>query len=319
MKMSTLSLIAISIFICLATISYYNTQTEANVATVKRQYRTYMQAACESAMNSIDLNKGMIFEAEADRQKVVKTFFETLAGAFNREGEYADEILQYVPVIALVDYDGFYVWHRRQINKKVSEFYSWSEAVDKYVIRYYLGEQVKITDTNTGIVYYGNGEEVYNLINNPVLSFLNDEKELEFRRSQMIIATVKNKIEYYINIDESNRLSVGYEIVFAEVDNDDWGRLLRSPTIFAFLQGKQLEEINSDIVLNIYSFSGTEITGTYHYFIDQTNCYHCLEEMMDNEKVMSIGSKYYYNGEIISKIYNSMEECARLGAYPGVK
>lgn len=273
MKMSTFSLIAVSIFICFAAISYYNTQTESSVAAIKRQYRTYMQEACESAIDSIDFSKGTVFMAEADRKKVINTFFRTLAGSFNREGAYADELIKYIPVIILVDYDGFYVWHEKQIDAKAEEFVSWSEDVGKYVVRYYLDGYVKVTDTVAGGVYYGKGEEVYNLLNETLLIFLSNEEELELRKNRTITSAVKQTIEYFINSNRSNELNVGYDIELAELNDEEWGRLLKSPTILAFLQGKQLKEINSNIVLNIYSFSGTEITGTYHYFIDESNRY----------------------------------------------
>lgn len=317
MKMSTLSIIAVGIFICFATVSYYNTQTEAGVATVKRQYRAYMQNACESAVNSVDFTKQTVFGATADRQKAVKTFFSTLAGSLNREGVYADELLRYIPVIILLDYDGFYAWHGEQSDIPITEFVSWSESVGKYVVRYYLDEYVKVTDTAAGRIYYGERDEVYNLVNDVLLGYLHDEEEFEFRKNHAITSAVKKTIQYYINNNRLNEFNIGYDVELAKLDSEDWGRLIKAPTILAFLQGKQLKEINSNIVLNIYSFSGTEITGSYHYFIDEANKYHCLEELLDNDKVVSISGNYYYDGVIIEKLYNSMEECAKLGAYPG--
>ena len=327
MKLSTFSLIATCIFICFATVSYYNTQSEANVNTIKRQYRSYMTAACESAMDSVeivDFSKGSLFSVKANRQMAVDTFFMTLSKSFNREGIYAYEIIRYVPVIVLIDYDGFYIWHNEQTTVTseamakvnwgdIDEFRSWSEVLGDYVIRYYLNDDVKITDIRNGNAYYGKRSEMYNLINDELLCFLNNSEAFDLRKASIITRNVKETIEYYIN---NNNLNVSYNIEFATLDGENWGRLFKTPTILAFLQGKQLEEINSNIVLNIYSFSGIELTGAYHYFIDNFNYYHCLEELIDNGSVINIGDKYYYEGVIITNIYNSMEECARLGAYP---
>ncbi len=330
MKLSTLSLIATYIFICFATVAYYNTQSEANVNTIKRQYRSYMAAACESAMNSVeimDFASGSLFAIKSNRQVAVETFFLSLAKSFNREGIYADEIINYVPVVVLVDYDGFYVWHSGQTGAasvaaamakgnwgNIEEFRSWSEMLGDYVIRYYLDDDVKITNIRNGSVYYAEREDMYNLINDDLLWFLNDKEAFDLRKATLITADIKETIEYYIN--NNDNLNVSYNIEFATLDDENWGRLFKTPTILTFLQGKQLEEINSNIVLNIYSFSGTELTGTYHYFIDDSNRYHCLEELMDNGSVINIGGKYYHEGVVITNIYNSMEECARLGAYP---
>ncbi len=329
MKLSTLSLIAICIFICFATVAYYNTQSEANVNTIKRQYRSYMTAACESAMDSVeitDFSKGYLFNIKSNRQIAVDTFFVSLAKSFNREGVYADEIIKYVPVIVLVDYDGFYVWHSGQRDDaleeegkrySIEEFRSWSEVLEDYVIRYYLDDEVKITDIRTGSVYHAERGEAYKLINDNMLWFLNDKEAFDLRKASIITSDIKENIEYYIN--NNDNLNVSYEIEFATLDNENWGRLFKTPTILAFLQGKQLEEINSNIVLNIYSFSGTELTVTYHYFIDNSNRYHCLEELMDKGSVINIGGRYYHEGIVITNIYNSMEECARLGAYPATR
>lgn len=318
MKLSTLSLIAISIFICFASISYHNTQTETLVATVKRQYRTYMQNACESAINTADFTKQTLFGTEADREKVINTFFSTLAGSFNMEGAGADELRQYVPVIILLDYDGFYVWDNNLQEAELTRFVSWCEAVDKYVVRYYLDGYIKVTDTAdaSGVIYHGKREEVSNFINDDKLSYLQDNEALEFRKNCVITAEIKRAIESFVNSNRFNEFNVQYNVELSAIEDEDWGRIIKSPTILAFLQGKQVKEINNNIVLNIYSFSGTEIVGAYHYFIDESNKYHCLEEMLDSKEVLNVGGNYYYNGVKVEKIYSSIEECAKLGAYP---
>lgn len=334
MKGTVFSLISTGIFVCLAVIAYYNTQTEAYVGMIKRQYRSYMTVACESAMDSVvltDYKSGALFNLESNRHKAIDIFLKTLAISFNKEGTYAvDEITKYVPLIILVDYDGFYIWHGEQAvvsmeavvaadndyHTEIREFVSWSETVGNYVIKYHLNDYIKLTDVKTGSIYYGSREEVNNYFDDEVLSFLSETKSFEQRKRYVMASAIKETVEYYINNNSSSELNVGYSVEFATLLDEEWGRVFNSPTILAFLQGKQLKEFNSDIVLNIYSFSGTELMKTYHYFIDEADKYHCLEELLDAGRVVNVGGRYYYDGMMIDTIYNSMEECARLGAYP---
>lgn len=128
---------------------------------------------------------------------------------------------------------------------------------------------------------------------------------------------IRDMLEFYINYNnEYMRTGVTYSANLNQISSKEWKRLLETPTVFAFLQGRQIKESINEKVLNIYAFSGTKVIAARHYFIDAYNKYHCLEQCVENGSVNYNEGKYYYNGVKIDRIYGTMEECAKMGAFP---
>lgn len=165
-------------------------------------------------------------------------------------------------------------------------------------------------------------------------------------KNDVIIRSLNHQIEYYINkhnlsADDYNQK---YTFTMPEISGEDWSRLLQNPTVISFLQGRHTMQEDNNF-LNIYSLAGGEIMEKYHYFIDDTGVYHCLEgvcldssgnnritkvekeeikkyknyaaaadaTITDKEKKIKV-TEYYFDGELITKTYPSMEMCAQKGA-----
>ncbi len=221
-----------------------------------------------------------------------------------------------------------------------------------YIIRYRLNDNVDvITDENR--VYSGERNEVFARIKadkerilagyhaddlNELKNLLTNDEVFVKERNNLIIRQINSQIEYYIN--QHNTIGDGYEqkytFTMPEVSGEDWARLLENPTVISFLQGRSAKLKNR--LLNVYSLAGGELAKEYHYFITNENGYkeyHCLEAPCGGRVTRHEGTRtvqyyednqlkqktiptvtYRYNGHEISRMYSSMEECAREGAVP---
>lgn len=183
---------------------------------------------------------------------------------------------------------------------------------------------------------------------------LSDYDTYDKERSYYIVDKINKEVEFYINFNNPYaRNDQTYEYVMPEIRGEDWHRLLENPTVISFLQGK---DMSTGVQLsNVYALAGGELTKslkyiitrdhdaagneifTYHY-LDNKNCkYYNIVKTSTIIDIVYNGGRYSghseYNNEvktdsikavskldgseqIINKIYDSMEECAFLGAYP---
>lgn len=312
MKISLLSLITGCIFISLFSIIFYNTQAENTASEIKKQYAVYVTEACRDAVHrayEASENEGKVFD-NAGRKTAVSTFFKTLEESFDRSGIYADELKIYVPALIMIDNDGFYVYYDAG---RVTELKTWTEYAGKYVVKYGLTDTVTVTDTGTGMSVSGERTQIYEIFEDDTLLFLNGTDEFNIRRRSVIIEEVEYALTYYINNrNYYNAYGRKYDIDFS---CEEWDKILSTPTVMAFLQGKQLKEAGNDIILNIHSYAGTETIEPYSYFV-RDGLYYCIEQLLAQGELEIVGGEYYYRGEEVGKMYGSMEACANDGAYP---
>lgn len=291
----------------------------ASQAAVKNnQYQNYLTTATYDASKTMQqsMTDGIAMPTEADRKKVVKTFFNSLAMDFGyTTTEDMNRLHVYVPVVALIDTDGYYIVYNYE-GKVTSE--DGSESVHKllsvitsintwatnlsgdkgtYAVRYYLGHKVSVI-TPDGDEYTGEQEEVLKELNQyssadadkfkTELGFREDPKAssdamktFESKRNMVIIQETEEKIEYYINQHNNLAKSYGTSYTFSmpETKQDDWIRMVENPTCIAFLQGMQVS--NSTDYLNIYSLSGGELSKNSGISFDDADG---TKQYYDNKK-----------------------------------
>lgn len=301
----------------------YKTSLNAEASVMETKYKEYAKTACLDAMKQVSSPPSSgegVFANEKKRKEVIDTYMTSIAYSLNAKNTtYEEEIMQYVPVICLIDQDGYYISYTAKhadeqgyarISHVLTPLNAWGENITDetgkaiYQIRYYLNDYVAVTEIESGIYKEGDPLSVYAFFSSPnLLSFLTDTNALYERKSHVITQKTMADVEYYINrynnTLEEYGLSYAFEI--PEIKGEDWGRALESPTILGFLQGHLVQ--NGDNMINVYAMAGAQLTRTKIYYATNDMLYH------ETKNCSAIQSD-------IQEVFYSDIECAKNGYYP---
>ncbi len=263
----------------------FSSQTDMQTAaSIKnRQYTSYLASATTDAASEMaaETKESNTLPYKTSREKVVNTFFSSLAINFGYDTkEDMTKLRMYVPVVAMIDTDGYYISYNKDfrsadgvpsLESAITTINTWTAVKPHLTVRYYLGNKVDIT-TNNGKFFSDTYTNVYNEILKlnkyggyavykselEALGF-NDKDKFEHLRNETIIQDIQDKVEYYINNQNKVAAALQPEYIFEMplTKTDDWVRVLENPTVIAFMQGIRISD--SKRYLNIYSLGGGEV------------------------------------------------------------
>ena len=266
-----------------------------------------------------DATDAMIIRGENDkvaisRDKALNVFFDTLYTNLNlADNEISKYTLQgYIPVIVLIDYDGFWIYsmeaYKNDAGEEIGEMIwkpkkSFAYEQEGFVFLFTLDDYVQAFDIKNNKFFEGKLEAVKAYL--PSSELLQDEALFEQVRKRTIVECIKNDVNTEIN--EHNKFArlfgITYNFIPPVISNDDWQNNIEDIGILSFIQGIPIglsgERYNS------YSLGAARVVRKEHYFIQQS----------DN-------GLYYYHREqcplVTSKgqIYDSRQQCAIKGAFP---
>ena len=263
----------------LSSFGIYSMQTDiaATASQKNAQYSDYLTSSTLDAVKVMkeSANGTTLLPDEADRERVVNAFFNSLAMDFGYDtNEDLTKLRMYVPVFAMIDTDGYYICFNTsytdvnnipKLKSNITSLNTLSKTQGKYIVRYYLGSKVDVTDKESGRFVTGEYKKVYEDLGMPAeLLQLGFDNEDDFRknRNEVVIPAVQKSVTYYINNQNrvAAQLQPSYKFEMPLTDEDEWARLLENPTCLAFLQGVRVS--NSSKVLNVYSLGGGEVKKT---------------------------------------------------------
>ena len=308
-----------------------NTDFNTVASNSTSEYSSFVQSATNAGISAAlpYLDEGKLFVSETARDAAIEAYYNILIKCFNYEYTTSEDMVKYyTPCIFLIDNDGYYVEYTETYSQDGYSTYSdiitpinkWSAKYGDYYVEFRLDNSVRVVYNNN--VYEGNYADVYIKLGSPsalhtgesspnpeLPNFAAEEEEFESVRQEYIINDLQEKLEYYVNAHSEffNQADVQYTFTLPKITGDDWGRLLDEPTILGFLQGVQVP--HSDTFINVYSFSGNELTETQKYYIVHDNAwdlnyYHTAEHLTDMGFDISELTGY------------SMEGAAKAGAHP---
>lgn len=289
---------------------------------------TVAATAKEAAKNTyIEDDINYYFKLDSQRKKAIDTFYRMLENTFNtlENSNSSFELKEKVPVIALIDTDGFYIYYREAVTlsdgldliETVTPIFTWSETTRErnYLIRYFVKEDdlVEVTDLGNKKSIKGTHDEVYEYFerDTELKEFLELESDFQSHRIATIVSKTQEIIEYYINnynysvtgISSEYDWGIKYTFEMPQIDNEDWCGLLDEPGVISFLQKKPF--ISSDDYINIFAMKGVEIVEKQTYLINVID-----------------GQKFYHKKNCTAAdadedlFYNYKSDCAKVGAYP---
>lgn len=286
--MKLISFVIAIIFSCVLTFSVRQNQK----LMVKNEiFKTNYNEALTNAVNDaskelIHVNDFASLELMAEGRKVnykkvklnldsaLDRFFETLYLNLNIDDNKISQqtVLDNIPLIVAVGYDGFYIhsWQEIKTGNELDVKNSWSEKFPFQIIdekrnlkiNYTLDDYVYIENLKTNEKFEGYQNKFKDLS-----SYLGEE--FNKSKSQVINQLIKNKAEYYVNnnhIAQKHNWNLNFNIPY-------WGdRSINDISFVAFLQ----DELYGEKVYNTYGFGTAKIVERapiYGYEINDKKLY----------------------------------------------
>lgn len=247
-----------------------------------------------------------------NKEKAVDTFLQTLFLNFGLLNDSLSKqmIMNYIPVIAIIDYDGLllysYTQYTNNSNEKRIESIWYPKTYYTYLYQdriYYftLDDYVKIYDLSNQTLIEGRQKDLKVSF---VDSIIGDDLRFDAVRRRTIVQTIEDTVGYHIN--EHNRYAssfgIEYEFMLPVIEKDDWENTIDDISILVFIQGVPIG--NTGEVYNGYALGGARILKREKYFLqigdNGIGYYHrstCtelsdLEFMLDDQKACALEGYY---------------------------
>lgn len=275
-----------------------STDIDTTVNTKNRQYSEYLTTATYDASVTMknNYNDGKMLGTIQNREQALNTLFNSLSLNFGLDtNNDLSELKYYTPAVALVDTNGYYIAYnvnykdengKIRLKSIITDITPWTwNELDDYIVRFYLNDRIDLIKRENYKIYSGTYDEIQKITNNKgVLELLkDDQKQFEKFKSEIIVDSIHNSIEYYIN--KHNDIDIihnNYTFTMPHTNTDDWARLLHNPTCIAFLQGIKIG--NNSKYLNIYALNGGEITKTGQTIINDKYVNNSVDSAIEKKK-----------------------------------
>ncbi len=338
--------LALFLTIVLVGTSYYGVQAEIQT-TVEQftvSYSQILTTACKSAIEKAYADEssqnelGTVAGDEETRWDMIDAFFNSLAINFSEmkvtdfatdeEGEMINQsiLYKYVPVVLILDKDGFYTWYSEfeydssvgadVLVGKMSTLTTWSDIItsgaDVYYLRYYMDNYVQVTKNDDTTIYSGSVEKVFEDMGSPsaLATYIGSYEVYDAVRDTYLAEFVDTYIGYYINNENKQREWSGntgsdYEFYTPQISDGDWMEIVESPTVISFLQG--FEIFDGVDKLNVYAYSASEYARNNIYYVTSDGLYHSenCPHLSESDKTR----KYTSRRELAEMGYDPDHDC----------
>lgn len=313
MKITHISLLFISIFILLFLEFgfYINQVISANDSNLKEE-RT-MLSSTDSAIESGESQKTMIFDDEDIRWSAVAAL-QNIYGKNNNTITEDKKVTNkyHLSTTFLVDWNGYYMEYENsyknengntESKEEMTGLNTWTETYGDYVVNFRLDEDVVVYHEQTSCG--GHYADTYASLGSPEeLNFMSDPELFKEERNITIATIMNEQVNYYTNTKNVwfNTYDANYLITInSAYDNDKVG-VMDTPCVIALSQGTQtLTYMN---YTDIFAFTASDLSEDKLYYITRSadgSLYYHSETCPDAANNMSIGT---------------LSDCAKEGAYP---
>lgn len=323
MKISNWVIVFLCIVLLIGVTTAQNVQEQTKITSVRTEYNNALDSAIDAALEGI-VESADGTEVAINRDECVTNFYQSLYSSFGAiSSETAQTQLRVcVPVLAIVDIDGLYVYHSSTNGNKVTS--NWSEKIPYvysapgYTIVFELGTQVKLKVVGDNTVYSGDyrhlreqyegacsAEQYEQMCSVWEESCLSSAETFEGTRARVITDTIVSQLNYYVQMHNEVGRAYGFDYTFALPENAaaSVARAIGDVSFVSFFQGYPYG-VGTENSFSKFTVSGARIEKNKKYFVNQID-----------------GVLYYHTVECelgldSTNVYDSREECARTGASP---
>lgn len=319
MKITDYALIYILIVFPLLIYSQWKSEDSNTFVNLNTQYDSAMTVATQDALDQLRTNVIPTEEAgyssakfnRVNPEPALETFLHTLAINFGvKDVTTKDLMSRYVPVFAVMDYDGALFSVYQEIinadgNKELKRV--WLPKIpfthhdaEGNIISFTLDEDVTVFDANLKEWVSGNRKE---LIKDPQITIplLHDADEFHRIRKDTIVNVFQDELAYYINEHNvyTKQLGITYKFTLPLIAQEDWYNTVDDISIFTFFQGYPYERGQG--TFNEFALAGGRL--------DKTDAIHA--STVNGEKIyFSEACGFNYP---VDEIYSSKKAAANAG------
>ena len=272
---------------------------------------SYIDAAVEDASVAM-IDEGTDSKITVSKEKALSAFLHTLFVNFKvKDNIGQNRLMAYVPVIILIEYDGFHTFSMQEYLNSTNEKEEkmvwkpkrpYAYESEGFVYLFTLDSYVKVYDSAINSFHEGTLDEIKAVSAAPLLQ---DSKLFEEIRKRTIIEAIKSDVNNAINLHNTyaGRFGISYRFSPPSISNADWHRNIEDVGFLAFFQGIPIglggERFNS------FALGGSRVVRSKSYYIQQ-----------------DANGFFYYHKEHCTKlterheVYDSREKCAKKGAFP---
>lgn len=319
MKITDFAIIYIIIVFPLLVFSQWKSEDSNTFINLNNQYDTAMTVATQDAMDQLRTNVIPTEEAGYSSSKfnrvnpepALQTFLHTLSINFGVEDDVSLDLMsRYVPVFAVMDYDGALLSVYQEIvntdgQKELKRVwlpkipFAYHDA-EGNIISFTLEEDVLVYDVALNEWIIGNRKELMK-DTEITIPLLHDADEFHRIRKDTIVNVFQDELAYYINEHNvyTKQLGVTYKFTLPLIEQEDWYNTVDDISIFTFFQGYPYQRGQG--TFNEYALAGGR-----------------LEKVDPIHAATVNGEKFYFRESCgfsytVDEIYSTKKEAAKAG------
>lgn len=201
-----------------------------------------------------------------NKDATMERFLEELYLSFDiYENNVSQEVFrEYLPVVLLVEMDGFYVNTYRDADNPVGskcrersfgekQYFRTEEGA--WEIYFSFADYISLVNKSSGRILEGTPDAVSKQL---PLNFLQDRKRYEERKKRTVIEAIREQLEQEVNANPKlDKTDIQYRFSFPYIDYEEWYQSVRDVSLLAFFQGLPMGV--GDKTYNRFVFSGSRL------------------------------------------------------------
>ncbi|MCJ8012530.1 hypothetical protein MUG84_12395 [Paenibacillus sp. KQZ6P-2] len=256
MKITDFSIVFAVIFVPLFLLSGFQVRDQQTVQYLEMKYVTALRTAVQDGASVLNTNEKQEWETgygsskffRADKELAVAIFYRSLYANLGIEEDIsAQQALDYyIPAIAVVDYDGYYIYADEEFKGKDNETlikhiwspkkpYTYSDDSGN-LVRFTLDNAVEVYDHHSSNWIQGLQRELKDSTGVPLIA----QSELfEQVRRSTIVRTIEDDLANVINRhnEYAAKNGVSYDFTLPSITGEEWNNSINDIGLIAFIQG----------------------------------------------------------------------------------
>ena len=265
-----------------------------------------------------------------NKDKVISTFFSSLYSSLGiiSDKTAREEMEMYIPIILICDIDGYYVYYYDEYKSSDGNTYierRWTEKMpysyedDCFIYRFTLTDTLYLYDKNhilnrdeavivCNYKEFQTGEIYEDFRKGYKDNMLLHDEAYELIRKESILSKLEDTMAYYTSRHNFIAKSQGitYTFSFPAGRQEEWGEFIDDVNIMVVFQGYPYGQDRS-YMYNKVALSAAKIIKKPLYYVEEKSWYY-LAHMEGCQKINE-------NSILLEETFDTIEECARLGAY----
>lgn len=311
MKWIEWAIVGALIFLPFATVNRIEVETKRKALLTELRYNAALDAAVDDAARMLTVNASQQRETQYESAKrvalnkdeAIAAFYRTLYTNFGiADDPVAQGVLnRYIPVIAVIGYDGFYVYAEDEwtgADGNMERKAVWG-AKKPYAYADSSGNSLSFTLDDFILAYDAGSQSWHEGLRADVraqtnIALLKDAERFEQVRRMTIVRSIEDELAYRINKHNEwvSRYGLSYTFTLPTISQEEWQNTVDDVGVIAFIQGIPM----GSKVYNNYALGGSrvlkkpEIVGARKgsvkvYYRSTCGFSYPVEETFSSEKV----------------------------------